>query len=167
MRAPGFEFFPDFRTMRRFRDLGDILKSATTIRMILVGGSALVENQTNVSNVHGVILPHPDSASLALYESTVEDAPALRNKILTVTRNLQKNGIAVKWYPHMIHHAVIIADQGRKSGWVQWESVLPYAPRDSRPCVIVKTAKFESVTLAMQESFEKMFNASATPPRQE
>src|SRR5258707_13700982 len=103
--------------------------------MILVGGSRIVEDQTSVGNVRKVIFPNPHSRSLSLYADSVNDSKNLPAKIINTTSNLLDKRIGVRWYPHTINHAVIIADPGSRSGWVQIQSVLPFGALRLRPCI--------------------------------
>ncbi len=161
--ASPFHFFPNRAAMGQFRKLGDVLRESESIKMIVVGASAFVEGQLTVGNLKKVIFPHPRSPSLQLYAESIGDSSLLRGKIETATDYLISKGVEVKWYPHMINHAVIIANHDRQSGWVQWESVLPYVPFPSRPSVIVYKPTFEPLISAINDSFDKMFGSSNTP----
>jgi len=162
--ASGFAFYPHREAMNTLRSLGESIQGASTVKMILVGGSKLIEEQTNVGNVKKVILPHPDSPNLSIYAKSVKDKEALPGKIRSTTKELQRRGIDVKWRKDMINHTFLIADPESASGWVQWESVLPYCPLPERPCVIVHRPRFDRLVKSVNDSFDKMFAAGATPP---
>ena len=164
VRASGFVFFPDRNAMNALRNLSEAIQGAKTVKMILVGGSKLIEEPTNVGNVTKVILPHPESLSISTYAVSVKDHGGLQEKIRTTTRLLQKKGIKVGWYKDMINHAIVIADPDRDSGWIQWESVLPYVYVPERPCVVVYKPRFEGLIASINASFDQMFDASELPP---
>jgi hypothetical protein len=91
VRSSSFEFFPNGKRRDQFRNLKELLKDATHVKMILVGGSKLITDQPNVSNIKGVIFPHPGSDSLATYCRSVGDA-GLASKIIATTRYLTERG---------------------------------------------------------------------------
>jgi hypothetical protein len=99
VRTSGFEFYPDRETMNRFRTLGEVLQKASTIKMILVGGSRIVEDQTSVGNVRKVIFPNPHSRSLSLYADSVNDSKNLPAKIINTTSNLLDKRIRCEMVP--------------------------------------------------------------------
>jgi hypothetical protein len=160
VRTSEFEFYPNRNTMTMFRNLNEIIQEASEIKMILVGGSALIEKSINCKNIKKVILPHPYNKRLNSYAESVKDVYALKAKIESVTSNLASNGVDVRWYPEMLHHTIIIADIGLDSGWVQWESVLPYGPLDKRPCVVIHEPKYKNLIKIIDTIFEEILDAS-------
>jgi hypothetical protein len=42
--------------------------------------------------------------------------------------------------------------------------VLPFEALRLRPCIVVHNPKFERLIISIDDSFEKMFNASEQPP---
>jgi hypothetical protein len=129
------------------------------VRCMLVGRSFFTEGQVNVRNFKQVILPDPDSSSLEVYANCVGDK-SLPTKIRTTTEDLLEKQIDVRWYPHTIGHAIIIADPLRSAGWIQIESVLPHVSLPQRTSLVVRKQKFEQLVASIAGSFDKMFNAS-------
>jgi len=166
IRVSDFEFFPTRENMVRFRNFHETLRNLTTVKLILVGGSKLIEDQTAVTNVAKVLLPKPTSSSLAAYAATVYDSSelsGLAGKIKDTTNYLLARGVKVKWYPHMINHAVVIADPDKEGGWAQWESLLPYEPLSQRRCFIAHKPRYASLVRSIDAVFEKMFDSSEDP----
>jgi hypothetical protein len=157
-----FEFFPDRATLQKFHNLDEITQNVDEVKMLLVGGSKLIEDQTNSQKITKAILPHPESASLLHYAKSVGDS-SLMSKITATTRRLLDGGTDVSWYPHMINHAIILGDPERERGWALIESVLPCAPLSSRPCTIVYNPQFKGLISSIDDSFEGMFQSGEKP----
>jgi hypothetical protein len=162
VRSSSFEFFPNGTRRDEFRKLRELLKTAKSVRMILVGGSGLITSQPNVSNIKAVLFPHPASESLAKYSRTVGDA-GLGSKIISTTRYLMERGVVVRWYSDPIGNSIIIADHGRASAWAQIETVLPFAAQIDRPCVVVHQKAYDELIESISNTFEKMFVTSDPP----
>ena len=130
MKLSGIEFFTSRSEMRPFDDL---LSTAKNIDVIAVIGRTLHEHElTHIKNINRVILPHPECESIKHYAKTVGELGHLQRNIAEATTSLYSKRIEVKWYPHAIHHAILLVDTERNSGWVQLESVLPFSIPDSR-----------------------------------
>jgi hypothetical protein len=164
VHSHGFEFYADRDTMAR-RKLGDILRESSSIKMLLVGGSGLIEAQADLAMVTQAILPHPNSKSLLSYMESVGDS-SLAAKITGSTERLLKNGAQVVWYPQTVGHAILIVDSDSPQGWAQFESVLPFGALTERPRVIIRKPQYERLIRSITRSFDKMFAEGVAPDPQ-
>jgi hypothetical protein len=165
VQLPDFSFFSDRKAMDHFRDLDRLVDGASEMKFIVVGGSKFITDRPNLKSTAKVILPDPTSPSLSFYAEGVYDGgpKGLFAKIMRTTEYLVERNIQVRWYPHMICHAVTIADPGLASGWAQYESVLPYVKMSLRPCVVISNKTYGSLINAMNETFDRMFENSRLP----
>src|SRR5262245_32065967 len=103
----GVEFFESRAKLENRRNLDAQLAKATTIYAILIVGRKIREQQLlHIRNIRKAILPDPYSRSFAHYAKTVGEENHLEKYVVETTTYLTKEGIEVKWYPHVICNSV-------------------------------------------------------------
>ena len=62
--ATGLQLFPNRAALSNARNLDDELRKARDVKMLLVGGSKIIEDRPHLTNVRKALLPNPESLSL-------------------------------------------------------------------------------------------------------
>jgi hypothetical protein len=160
-RLSGIEFYPNRHDMQR---LDKLLVTAKSVDAIVVIGRTLLEHELDsISKFKRVIFPNPECPSIQHYAKTVNELDILQITAAKATKKLVDQGIKVKWYPHAIHHTVLLVDAELNTGWVQVECVLPYSAPNLRPRWVVHRSREQQLVMSMKDIFSKMWTDSVEP----
>ncbi len=163
-RLSGVEFFPNRTLLLQQCSFDDLLGKTSKIDAIVVIGRTLHETELkNIRRIERVIFPCPDSTSSLHYAKSVTEQRHFQKNIAEATTSLREKGIQVRWYPHAIHHAVLIADGTSQNGWIQVEAVFPYSKSNLRPIWRAHSKQHEELVRSMQEIFNRMWDGSKSP----
>ena len=163
MKANGIEFSPNRNDMQ---GLDKLLLTAKRVDAIVVIGRTLLEHKLDcIRKFERVIFPSPESLSTLHYAKSVCEDHIFRITAAKATKRLTDAGIKVRWYPHVIHHSMLIVDAEHSAGWVQVECVLPFSIPNLRPRWRVYRDRQEQLVISMKEIFEKMWSESAEPSK--
>jgi hypothetical protein len=143
-----------------------LLSKANRVDAIVVIGRTLHEHKLDsISKFNRAIFPNPECQSILHYAKTVHEFGHIRRNIAEATNTLSSQRVKVRWYPHAIHHAILLADTERSSGWVQVESVLPFSIPNLRPGWRAYRSHQEQLVISISHIFEKMWEESAEPSK--
>jgi hypothetical protein len=158
---PDVKFFPNRNDME---GLDKLLVTAKRVDAIVIIGRTLLEHKLDcIRQFERVIFPNPEGDSILDYAETVNERDILQRTTAKATKRLLDERIKVRWYPHAIHHTVLLVDADLNSGWVQVESALPFSIPNLRPRWIVRRNRHDQLVISMKDIFEKMWNKSTEP----
>ena len=165
MRLSGVEFHPS-RAKLHVADLDALLGSAVSVDAALMTGRTLRENRlTNIRRITRAILPHPRSASVAMYCRADPAGDLARNEadVCQATHFFRKQQIAVRWFPETIFQTFLVGDGRKNSGWVHLETGLPYSRTNLRTSWKASRSKHEELVDSIADIFDAMWKDSAEP----
>lgn len=167
MWTPGFRFFATRDVLEKNSDFNEVLGSASHIDAVFVTGYKFKHRRDqNIRRIRRLILPDPAAPSFLFYEKSVgENAYVLANQVREATKICAEHGIKVKWSPILIQQSFLIGNAGQSNSWVHIELVLPFSTKNIRPSMRIQNSRFETLVVSYVEIFEKLWEASADPPK--
>jgi hypothetical protein len=163
------EFYETREELSRHRPLMATLRSSQEVWALWIAGTVGWANDVCDSRtIKRLLLPNPHSPAFVLLASAVKRSPDdIANSIRGVTREAQKAGVEVRWFPTLPVSTVMIGEPEGESGWVQVEALFHATGAGERFCVRFARKTHPKAFRHVKQSFEAVWTAAEAPDKAE
>jgi hypothetical protein len=158
----GFEFYQNRDTLGNMRSWAQLIASAKELDGLFVVGDTVTREQIDLHKVRRMLLPNPQSASVAFFAATMKQ-PEISDIIRRSTKAAQERGIDVKWLDEFVGYSLILLNKNDEDARVHVELVLAPMVASKRPSFTVWKRRFPSVFTEFRSAFDSLWERAKSP----
>jgi hypothetical protein len=153
------DFFVDRTVLDRESPVADKMKKAERLYAMWLTGTKMIQEIKEVSKVDRLLLPDPNSNSLAFFQSALspEDRRNIAAEIRQSTAQARLKRIQVRWLKEFSGYSLTIGNPQSADTWVQIEMALPVLHGSRRSSFEFKRPQHAAPIDDIMEMFDRLW----------